>query len=120
MIKIDSVGWLKIKIAGKDFQQVLIANDQVLERDYGRLKTLFGTAHQIADWEEKTLFESKPEIIVIGSGWQGVLKVSPEFQAKCEKMGVKLQILTTPKAVAEYNRLIAEGKKVNALIHTTC
>ncbi len=40
-----------------------------------------------------------------------------------ERRGIlkrEIKVLLTPQAVSEFNRLTSEGKKVNALIHTTC
>lgn len=120
MPKIDKLSWAKIKVDGKDYHQVLLVGDEVIPRDVNKLESLFGTTHQIGDWEKEKLLSNQPEIIVIGNGWNGVLKVDEEFKAKCAKAGVALRILLTQPAVAEYNRLIEKGRKVNALIHTTC
>lgn len=120
MIKIDKVEWGKIEINGKKYGQVLIVGDQVIERDSEKLHQLFDTTHKIGDWEIEKLFSGNPELIVIGTGWTEVLKVSEELKAKSEKLQIELRALRTPKAVEEYNKFTGEGKKVNALIHTTC
>jgi len=90
------------------------------ERDEKQLYNLFGTTHQIGDWEVEKLLRNKPEIIIIGNGQSGVLKVNDEVKQKLISAGVKLEILITPEAIKEFNKLYKEGKKVNALIHTTC
>jgi len=120
MLKVDSVSWGKVKVDGKVYHQVLIVGDKVIERDKPKLETLFSTTHEIGDWEQKLLLSGEPEIILIASGFGGVLKISSKLKVKIEKLGIELKILLTPKAVDEYNRLIAQGYKVNALIHTTC
>ncbi|HUT44146.1 MAG TPA: MTH938/NDUFAF3 family protein [Desulfobacterales bacterium] len=120
MINIDQIDWGKIEVDGQEYRQVLIIGDEVLERDDKKLHQLFNTTHQIGDWEEELLFSGKPEVIVIGNGFDGVLGVSEELKAKSEKLGTELKILKTPQAVEEFNRFSEAGKKVNALIHTTC
>lgn len=120
MIKIDSVSWGKIKVDGKEYHQALIICDKVFERDKPKLEALFGTTHQIGDWERELLLSGKPEIILIASGFNGVLKVKDDLRLMINDLGIKLITDLTPKAVAEYNRLVAKGKRVNALIHTTC
>jgi hypothetical protein len=120
MIKIDSVEWKKIVVDGREYQQVLIASDQVLERDSEKLHRLFETTHKMGDWEIEALLSSKPEIIVVGDGFDGVLAVGEKFKAQSEKLGIELKILKTPQAVEEFNRLSEAGKRVNAMIHTTC
>jgi len=120
MVKIDSVEWGEIWVDGKQYHQVLIVGEEVFERDSEKLHQLFGTTHKTGKWEEEMLLEGKPEVIVIGNGWDGVLQVTENFKLKIEKLGITLKILRTSEAVREYNKLAEEGKRVNALIHTTC
>ncbi len=118
--KIDLVGWGKVIVNGKEYHQVLISQNQVFERKVDQLYQQFGTTHQIANWEEEILLEGDPEIILIANGFDGVLKVKEDFKNKVQAFGYQLKVLKTPEAVGEYNRLVAEGKQVNALVHTTC
>jgi hypothetical protein len=120
MIKIDSVSWGKVKVDGKTYHQVLIIGDEVIERDKTKLEALFGTTHKIGEWEQEKLLSGNPEVILIASGWSGVLKIDEDFRKKVEDAGIELGVVLTPEVVKEYNHLIAEGKKVNCLIHTTC
>lgn len=120
MPKIDSVKWGKVQVNGKKYHQVLIVGKEVFERDKPKLETLFKTSHQIGEWEQKLLFSKNPEIILVANGWDGVLKTATDFKNKVIKKGIELRVVLTPKVVEEYNRLVKEGKKVNALIHTTC
>jgi len=120
MTHIDSSYFGSITIDGKKFHQVLIVNDQVVERDALTLNKKFNTTHLIGDWEVKLLLKDKPETIIVGKGQSGVLKVTNEIKQNILKEGIDLKILLTPNAVKEYNKLRASGKKVNALIHTTC
>ena len=120
MPKIEKIGWRKVKIDGKEYWQVLIVGEKVIPREVEKAKEVYGTDHVIADWEEKLLFSENPQVILIATGWSGVLKVNPKFKIQSSKLGIEVKEVLTPKAVREYNRLVAEGKKVNALIHTTC
>ena len=120
MPKIEKVFWGKVKIDGQTYHQALIVGDEVIERDKPKLEKLFGTTHQIGEWERHRLLSGKPEIILIASGWSGILKVDEGLKKQIAKLGIKLLVVLTPKIVTEYNRLVGEGRKVNALIHTTC
>lgn len=117
---IDKVSWAKVRIDAVAYHQVLISENKVWERDAARLNQLFGTTHQIGDWEQKILLASKPEAIIIATGWNGVLRIDERFKVKIEKAGIKLMALLTPQAVRAYNRLTQKGQRINALIHTTC
>lgn len=120
MPKIDSVFWAKVKIDGQDHWQVLIIGEKVIPRKTERIKQEYGTDHIVADWEKELLLSESPEVILIVTGWSGLLKVDEKFKNRITKGGVELRMVLTPKVVEEYNRLVKEGKKVNALIHTTC
>jgi len=118
--KIEAISWGKVKINGQDYWQVLIIGGKVVPREVERVKQVYGNDHVIADWEQKLLLSNKPEIILVATGFNGVLKVNSKFKIQILKLGIELKTLLTPQAVSEYNRLVAEGIKVNALIHTTC
>lgn len=120
MPKIDNVSWAKVKIDDKDYWQVLLVGEKVIPREVERVKQKYGTDHVVADWEQKLLLSGNPEVILIASGWSGILKVDEEFAKKVEDAGAELRVVLTPRVVKEYNQLITEGKRVNALIHTTC
>lgn len=120
MPKIDQVSWGEVKVNGQGYHQVLVIGDQVIERDKPKLEKLFGTTHEIGDWEQEKLLSNHPEVILVATGWSGIMKVKEEFKNQIEKLGVELKMVLTPKVIGEYHRLIAEGKRVNALIHTTC
>lgn len=120
MIKIDKVKWGNVWVNGQKYHQALVIGEKILERESEKLRQLFRTTHQLGDWEEKQLFSGQPEVILIANGWEGVLKVGEEFKNKAKKKGLGLKIVLTGKIIKEYERLLKEGKKVNALIHTTC
>jgi len=120
MPKIDKVSWAKAKIDGQDYWQVLIIGEKTILREVERVKEEYGTDHVVADWEQKLLLSGNPEVVLIASGWSGVLKVNEKFKNQISKLGIKLRLVLTPRVVKEYNQLITEGKRVNALIHTTC
>ena len=120
MVKINKVEWGKIEVNGEKYGQVLICGDRVIERDSARLHDLFDTTHEVGDWEVEELLGDGPEMIIIGNGFAGVLKISEKLKDQISKQGIDLKILETPKAIDEFNRLAEQGKKVNALFHTTC
>ncbi|OIO47514.1 MAG: hypothetical protein COY09_01725 [Candidatus Portnoybacteria bacterium CG_4_10_14_0_2_um_filter_39_11] len=120
MPKIDSTKFGEIVIAGKKYGQVLIIGDKIVERDYDKLKKLFGTAHKIADWEIEQLLSNNPEAIVIGTGQDGLLEVDEEFKRQMAGRGIELIVGKTFEALEVYNEKIKAGQRANALMHTTC
>lgn len=120
MPRIESLTWANVKINGQGFWQVLVIGEKLVPREVERVKKEYGTDHVVADWEQELLLSGKPDVIFVANGWSGVLKVDEDFKEKVKKAGVELRVVLTPKAAEEYNQLVKEGKRVNALIHTTC
>ncbi len=120
MPHIDSCRFGSITIAGQKYGQVLIIGDKVEERDAKKLHELFKTTHRVGDWETAKLLSGSPDVVLIGTGQEGVLEVDEEVSLKLEGAVPRLIIQTTPQAVSTYNELVKENKVVNALIHTTC
>ncbi len=117
---INSTEFGSITIDGKKYDQVLIIDGKVSEREYSKLKDIHKTSHQVGEWELKQLLEGKPEAIVIGTGQDGVLKVDENTKRVIKENNIEIFIEKTPDAIITYNTLIKDGGKVNALIHTTC
>lgn len=62
----------------------------------------------------------KPEILIIGTGAMGVMKVPRDLIDRIEKIGIKVIVKKTREACEEFNKLIKEGRKVVAALHLTC
>jgi hypothetical protein len=61
------------------------------------------------------------QILVIGNGVNGALKVPDKTRKAIQKMGIpELIIEKTPEACKIYNRLVSQGKQVAFLAHGTC
>jgi len=122
MPHIESTQFGEVVIDGTTYHQVLIIGDRIEERDTEKLKKLFDTSHKIGDWEIEKLISNNPEIIIVGTGQDGAM-ASPrlsDFQNRDGGKEIELIAEPTPNAIAVYNDQVKLGKRVNALIHTTC
>ncbi len=120
MVKINSVGQGRVTINQDKYHQALIIGDEAIERNASRLKEQYGTTHKIGPWEKVVLFSSNPEVILIATGWQGALEVGEKFKAQAQKRSIEFKEVLTGKFKKAYHDLVKSGKRVNALIHTTC
>jgi hypothetical protein len=81
-----------------------------------------GTHHrpgiQPADVAE--LLEHRPDVVVLSRGRELRLETAPETAAVLEARGVETVRAETGAAIEAYNRLAGEGRRVAALLHTTC
>jgi len=117
---IDSAKFGSITIDKQKYSQVLIIGNSVIERNYDKLEKLFGTSHKIGDWEAEKLAKNNPEVIIIGTGQSGVMDPQKNIVERFKNQEIEVIIQPTPKAVKTYNQEVGQGRKVNALIHTTC
>ena len=61
-----------------------------------------------------------PEVVVFGTGAQGLVKVLPEAREALARAGVTILEQPTREACATFNRLGQEGRQVVAALHLTC
>jgi len=73
-------------------------------------------SHYVSIDEVKPLLEENPEVIIIGIGYNEMVKVDKEIL----KLNVGVLILETSEAIKAFNQLKSSGVKVAAIIHTTC
>ena len=81
-----------------------------------------GTHHnpgiQPADLED--VLKKDVDVIVLGSGQLGRLKISPETEMLLHDRGIPYHLVNTEKAVQLFNALTQQGKRVGGLFHSTC
>jgi hypothetical protein len=113
------VEWGKITFDGSELKDIIFVDGKVVPRNYDRLNAKYGTVHVVDIDEAKELLKGNPWEVVIGSGFEGLLKVNPDAESIL-KQRTALIILPTPDAIKRINERLARGEKVNALIHVTC
>jgi len=117
---IESTKFGEITIDGRKYGQVLLIGDLVLEREAMRLEEVFGTTHRIGDWETEQLLHDKPQVVIVGTGQNGILQVDEKFLQRMQGSGVEVIVNITPQAIKIYSEKVNQGERVNALMHTTC
>ncbi len=60
-----------------------------------------------------------PEVLVVGTGASGLMKVLPEVQEAAQAQRIKLIVGTTDKACNTYNQL-CRSQRAMAALHITC
>jgi hypothetical protein len=67
----------------------------------------------------KLIVEEKPEVLIVGTGKYGIMKVLSQTREYIESRGIELIVEPTEKACEIYNK-ISQAKKVVAALHLTC
>jgi len=65
------------------------------------------------------VFEAAPEVLVVGTGAYGMMRVTEETRRALEEAGIRLIATPTAEAVKTYNGL-REKQRVAAALHLTC
>ncbi len=73
--------------------------------------------HLVTLAEVRDLLEEGAEVLVIGTGYDEMVKVEPRV---LESPKIPVKVCATPKAIEEFNALKSQGKRVAAIIHTSC
>lgn len=63
---------------------------------------------------------ARPDTLVVGTGYFGVMKVPDETRRSLEERGIGLVVERTAKAIESYNELRKQGRHVIAALHLTC
>jgi hypothetical protein len=68
--------------------------------------------------EAKFVFEDGCELVIVGTGQDGNVHLSPEASSYFDKKHCRLVLQRTPEAILTYNK--SPEKKKAALMHVTC
>jgi len=115
-----SWGDMEVSIAGEKqhFKDCKVWPGGARAWDWGETGTHHNPGIQPADIEE--ILDKDVEVIVLTRGQLGRLAVSPKTETLLREKDVDYRIEKTKKAVAVFNDLVQEGKRVGGVFHSTC
>jgi hypothetical protein len=111
---IDSYEFGRIVVDGKTFTSDVIIYPERVKSDWWRKE-----GHELGNDDLEDVLQQKPEVIVVGTGSPGMMKVLPETEKLILSKGIELMAQPTNQACGTYNRL-SSHKKVIAMLHLTC
>jgi len=118
-MKVDSTEFGSITIDGETYHHdVLIRLSGKIETRKKKLSNrIFGTSHILSREEAKFVYEKRCELLVLGTGQNDSVRLSPEAAAFFARKGCEVLAEATPHAVATFNR--SKGRRIG-LFHVTC
>jgi hypothetical protein len=118
-MSIDATEFGAITVDGKTYEHdVIIRLSGAVEKRRKRLsKEKYGTSHIISKAEAKSVFEDGCDLLIVGAGQGGNVRLSPEASAYLDKKQCRVVVQPTPEAILTFNR---SGGKTIALMHVTC
>ncbi len=113
-------GWLIADGRRYDHDLIVTVEGEIVPRPK-HLSKKYGGWHTVLGPEEiESALVGDPEILVVGCGHFGVLPIRPETRALLAQRGVQLETRKIRDAMARYEELVREGKRVAAVLHVTC
>ena len=116
---IDGTEFGSISIDGRIItHDVLIRLSGKIEKRKKKLsKKLYGTSHIISREEAEFVYEKGCRLLVVGTGQDGNLRLSPEATEFFAGKGCKVVAAPTPVAITLYN---GSQEGMIGLFHVTC
>ncbi len=84
-----------------------------------RRRESVGSHHLLSREELEKYLSDDVEVVVFGTGQDGVARVSSDAEVLAREKGIQIISLPTPQAIEKYNDLCNQ-KKTIAVIHVTC
>ena len=117
--RIENTKFGSITIEGIVFEHDVIIrlNGQVEKRKKKLSKAVYGTSHIVSLDEARYIYEDGAERLVIGTGQQGLVRLSSEAAEYLQRVKCQVELLPTPEAIQAWNQ--SEGAVIG-LFHVTC
>lgn len=112
---IEHYSFGSIKVNGKRYRDdVKIVKGRVVP-DWWRASGHLATAADVKD-----ILAAEPEVLVVGKGSSGLMRLDPGLEKELERRGTTLIAEPTARAVQTFNELYAQGRNVAGAFHLTC
>ncbi len=114
-MKIKSYEFGRIEIDGKTYTSDVIIYEDHVNSSWWRKE---GHYLQIEDIEE--ILKVKPDMIIVGTGKYGTMKVSNDAKKELESRSIDFVYSNTDEACKKHNEISGSGKMVVTALHLTC
>jgi hypothetical protein len=112
--QIESYRFGHIVIDGQSYTgDVIVLSDRIIPNWWRR------EGHALYPEDLDAVFEAAPDVLVVGQGKPGRLRVHAETERALQAAGIELIALPTEKACQTYNELRRQ-QAVAAALHLTC
>jgi hypothetical protein len=111
---IDSYDFGRIVINGKCYNTDLIVFSYKVRDGWWRKE-----GHRLDVEDLRDVLEVKPEVLVVGTGYSGLMRVPAETRGYVESEGIEFIAQKTAEACETFNCLV-KSRKVVAALHLTC
>ena len=113
MVRIDGTSFGSITVDGKHYSHDvwIFADGSIRRRDRN---------HEFTLNELDLLLEGKPELVVVGTGQAGCVRIDEDAVREASRQGIKIVGEPTPGALKLYNEAVKTKRRVVGAFHVTC
>ena len=111
---IDSYSFGSVTVNGKSYDSDVIIYPDRVNPSWWRKQ-----GHNLCLEDLEEVLRYKPEVLVVGQGKPGLMKVPGAIIDRLHREGIEVVTGSTEKAIRAYNELCSK-KKVVAALHLTC
>jgi hypothetical protein len=111
---IDSYNFGQIVIDGKEYTSDVIIFPGRVQDEWWR-----DESHRLTLKDIAGIINENPEILLVGTGASGLMRVLPEVEQAVKTRNIQLIVRPTREACEIYNR-VSQTQRVVAALHVTC
>ena len=113
LVRINGTNFGSITVDGKRYPHDvwIFADGSIRRRDRD---------HEFTLDELDVLLERRPELVIVGTGQSGCVKIANESIEHATKRGVEVRSDVTPNALERFNEAIRTRRRVAGTFHVTC
>jgi hypothetical protein len=110
-------GYVIIEGSKTEHDILIRLSGKIKKRKKKLSKAVYGTSHTVSLAEAKYIYQDGAEQLIIGSGQEGMVKLSEEAVDYFQKKRCRVDVQPTPRAIKHWNE--AQGAVIG-LFHVTC
>jgi len=116
-MKINGYSFGKITVDGKTYTSDVIIYPDRVDSSWWRKE-----GHYLQPVDLRDIISSKPDVLIIGTGHDGVMRVPDDTSSFIKSKGIEVHIGMTSRAVELFNQMQSEksDKRIIAALHLTC
>jgi hypothetical protein len=111
---IESYAFGRMDVDGRTYTSDLIIFPDRVNDSWWRK-----SGHNLCLADIEDVLKEKPEVLVVGTGFYGIVSVEEEVKSHAQSQGIELIIEKTKKAAQSFNEFASKKKTIGAF-HLTC